>query len=135
VDIDQLAPDEPLSPELVLVLPPEQRAHALACLPPPAWTRPRRVVEVPPPRVLAEPVSASSVGGMVVARVVQLAVIFVVVTILILAMSLVANATQSEKRPQMTPIRPPIDQAAQPGRSGRSEPRGGRYREGAWKPA
>ena len=55
------------------------------------WSTPRRrAVEAPAPAVY-EPF-APSVGAMLVARVGQLALIFVAVTILILAMSLVANA-------------------------------------------
>jgi hypothetical protein len=91
VDIDQLAPDEPLSPELVLVFSPELRAQALACLPAPVWAtlRPRHV------EVAASPVDepfVPSLGGILVARVTQLALVFAAVTILTLAMSLVANA-------------------------------------------
>ena len=91
MDIRQLAPDEPLSPELVLVFSPELRAQALARLGPSVWPTPRlRAVEAPAPAV-AEPL-APSLGTLLFARVGQLALIFVVVTILILAMSLVANA-------------------------------------------
>lgn len=91
MDIRQLAPDEPLSPELVLVFSPELRAQALARLGAPVWPTPRlRTVEAPAPAV-AEPL-APSLGTLLVARVGQLALIFVVVTIIILAMSLVANA-------------------------------------------
>jgi hypothetical protein len=91
VDIRQLSTDEPLSPELVLVLSPELRAQALARLGAPVWPRPRpRAVEAPAPAVAAP--LAPSLGAMLVARIGQLALIFVVVTILILAMSLVANA-------------------------------------------
>jgi hypothetical protein len=138
VDIDQLAPNEPLSPELVLVLPAELRAQVLADLGPPVWPRPRpRVRPAPPPPTpaAADDAFARSIGRILVARVAQLAAIFVLVTILVLAMTLVANATQSEKRPQMTPIRAPIDKAAKAGRSDRSAPLVGRYREGTWKPA
>jgi hypothetical protein len=94
VDIHQLAPNEPLSPELVLVFPPELRAQALAWLPAPAWRTvrpPQRAEAADPP--LPEPF-APSVGQMVVARAVQLALVFATVTILVLAMSLVANATR-----------------------------------------
>jgi len=91
VDIDQLAPDEPLSPELVLVFSPELRAQALAYLPAPVWARPRpRRVEVASTPV-DEPFT-HSLGGLLVARVTQLALVFAAVTILTLAMSLVANA-------------------------------------------
>ena len=91
MDIRQLSPDEPLSPELVLVLSPELRAQALARLGAPVWPTPRpRAVKAPAPAV-AEPL-APSLGALLVARVGQLALIFVLVTVLILAMSLVANA-------------------------------------------
>jgi hypothetical protein len=91
VDIRQLAPDEPLSPELVLVFSPELRAQALARLGAPVWPTPQPgAVKAPAPAV-AEPL-VPSLSTLLVARVGQLALIFVVVTILILAMSLVANA-------------------------------------------
>jgi hypothetical protein len=91
VNANQLAPDEPLSPELVLVFPPELRAQALACLPAPVWWAPRpQLFEAPPPPV-DEP-RAPSFGRMVVARITQLALVFAAITILTLAMSLVANA-------------------------------------------
>lgn len=87
-----LAPDEPLSPELVLVFPPELRAQALARLDTPAWLRPRpRAVEVPAAVVVDEPYTPS-VSVLLAARVGQLALIFIAVTILVLAMSIVANA-------------------------------------------
>ena len=97
--VHQLPPDEPLSPELVLVLPPELRAQAIAGLGPPVWPTPRprlRVVELPAPlgetgAPAREPL-ARTVAVVVGARVVQLLVIFVAVTVLILAMSLVAQA-------------------------------------------
>jgi hypothetical protein len=91
VNIHQLAPDEPVSPELVLIFPPELRAQALARLDPPVWPTPRRravergVPAVPEPR-------APSLGTMLGARVLQLTLVFVAVTILVLAMSIVANA-------------------------------------------
>jgi len=91
VDIHQLAPDEPLSPELVLVLTPELRAEALSRLGAPVWTTPRPRSVEPAATVVDEPF-VPSVGAILVSRVVQLAAVFVVVTILILAMSLVANA-------------------------------------------
>ena len=97
MDIDQLAPDEPISPELVLVFSPELRAQALARLGPPVWPRPQRLprprprpVEAPAPTA-PEP-RAPSLGALLVARVGQLALIFVAVTILVLVMSLVASA-------------------------------------------
>jgi hypothetical protein len=91
VDIHQLAPDEPLSPELVLVLSPELRAQALARLGPPVRPTPRRRTADPPAPALEGPV-APSVAALLVARVGQLALIFVAVTILVLVMSLVASA-------------------------------------------
>ncbi len=91
MNVDQLAPDEPLSPELVLVFSPELRAQALARLDPPAWTAPRRRAVEAPAAAVYEPY-APSLGALLVARVGQLALIFVAVTILILLMSLVANA-------------------------------------------
>jgi hypothetical protein len=91
VNIHQLAPDEPLSPELVLVFSPELRAQALACLPAPVWPTPRlRLAEAPAPP--SDRAFARSLGGMVAARLTQLAVVFAAVTILTLAMSLVASA-------------------------------------------
>jgi hypothetical protein len=91
VNVSLLAPDEPLSPELVLVFSPELRAQALAYLPAPVWARPRpRRLEVASTPV-DEPLS-QSLGGMLVVRVTQLALVFAAVTILTLAMSLVANA-------------------------------------------
>jgi len=91
VNVSPLSPNEPLSPELVLVFSPELRAQALAYLPAPVWARPRpRLVEVASTPV-GEPF-AQSLGGMLVARVTQLALVFAAVTILTLAMSLVANA-------------------------------------------
>jgi hypothetical protein len=91
VNIHQLAPDEPLSPELVLVLSPELRAQALARLGPPAWPTPRRRAVEPPAPAVHRPY-APPLGTLLVARVGQLALIFIAVTILILVMSLVANA-------------------------------------------
>jgi len=108
VNIHQLAPDEPLSPELVLVFPPELRAQALARLGPPVRhtppprqlaaappavvaTAPPAVVATAPPAVVAGP-KAPSLGALVVARVGQLALIFVAVTLLTLLLSVVAQA-------------------------------------------
>lgn len=88
--VQQLAADEPLSPELVLVLPPELRAQALARLGPPVRPTPRpRPLERPTPPADS---FARSVGAAVLARVVPLALIFVMVTLVTLAMSLVAQA-------------------------------------------
>jgi len=92
MNITQLPLDEPLSPELVLVLPPDLRAQALALLGPPVWPAPRlRVVEAPAP--LDEPFGRS-LGGLLAARVVHLGVIFVAVTLVTLAMSVVAHAVR-----------------------------------------
>jgi hypothetical protein len=90
VNASLLAPDEPLSPELVLVFSPELRAQALAYLPAPVWARPRpRRLDASTP--VEEPFS-QSLGGVLLVRVTQLALVFAAVTILTLAMSLVANA-------------------------------------------
>jgi hypothetical protein len=88
---DQLAHDEPLSPELVLVLPPELRARAIARLGEPVWPRPRP----PLPEVVASDVEepiVQFVGKRVGARVAQLAFIFLAVTLATLALSAVAQA-------------------------------------------
>lgn len=87
------APDEPLSPELVLVLPPEERARVLAELGPPI--RPR-----PPLRVVARPVPAveppaPSLSRLVAARLVSLGVIFILATVTTLVLSLVAHALRT----------------------------------------
>lgn len=141
--IDHLPADAPLSPETVLVLPPELRALAIARLGPPSWPAPRsivlerlaervrerrtlpvsdRVAEPVPERVAARvleylPESASepvaehvpehpsrgdlvfldppflrSLGTVVAGRVVQLSLIFLAVTLVTLALSVVAHA-------------------------------------------
>lgn len=87
----ELAPHEPLSPELVLVLPPELRARVIAGLPAPVRPAPRRPAVAAPAAAVREPF-AQSLAGMLVARVGQLALMFLAVTIITLAMSLVANA-------------------------------------------
>jgi hypothetical protein len=92
VTVDQLAPDEALSPELVLVLSPALRAQAVARLGAPVWPTPRRRVRVTALEPPANDPFARSLGQIVVARVVQLGVIFVAVTILTLAMSFAAHA-------------------------------------------
>jgi len=90
--IPQLEPDEPLSPELVLVLSPELRAQALARLGAPVWPRPRlRVVEATSPDTA--PIT-QSLRAALVSRVLQLALVFVAVTALTLTMSLVAHAVR-----------------------------------------
>ena len=91
MNIHQLTPDEPLSPELVLVFSPELRTQALASLPAPVWLMPRRAVAAPPASAADESL-VPSLGVILVSRVVQLTLVFVSVTIVILAMSLVANA-------------------------------------------
>jgi hypothetical protein len=91
VNVHQLAPDEPLSPELVLVFSPELRAQVLARLGAPVWpTAPRRTVETVAPDI--DEAFPPSLGGLLLARVGQLALVFVLVTTLVLAMSLVAHA-------------------------------------------
>ena len=90
--VHRLAPDEPLSPELVLVLSPELRAQALACLGAPVWPTPRPSVPEAPAAV-REPF-ARSLGVVLAARFAQLGLIFVAVTILTLAMSVVAHAVR-----------------------------------------
>jgi Na+-transporting methylmalonyl-CoA/oxaloacetate decarboxylase gamma subunit len=127
VDIHQLAPDEPLSPELVLVLPPELRAQALARLGAPSWpTPPRRTVVAA--EVASDKPLSPSLGAILVARIGQLALVFIVVTILVLAMSLVAQAMRS------APQTRPVNKAVPPGRSGRSDSFVERYRTGIWTP-
>jgi hypothetical protein len=99
VTITQLAHDEPLSPELVLVFPPELRAQAVAALGPPVWPQPRprlRLAAVPEPE--PEPFEETvghALGRLLAARVVQLGVIFLVATVVTLALSLVAHALHS----------------------------------------
>ena len=88
MSISQLAPDEPLSPELVLVLSPELRAQALARLGPPVWPRPR------PRPVLAPAPPERSFGAALAARVLQLGVVFVAMTAITLTLALVAHAVR-----------------------------------------
>ena len=107
-----LTPDEPLSPELVLVLPPEQRARVIEALGPPVrHLPPLRVAARPAPvvdpaeassplRVVARPAPVEepvepSLMRLVAARLVSLGVIFVVATIATLALSLVAHALRT----------------------------------------
>ena len=91
MNIHQLAPEEPLSPELVLVFSPELRAQALARLVAPVRPTPLRRTVEPPAPALPEPLTPS-LGAMLIARALQLSLVFAAVTILTLAMSLVANA-------------------------------------------
>jgi hypothetical protein len=93
VNVLPLAPDEPLSPELVLVLPPELRAQVVAGLPAPVWAIPRLRVVSASPSVVAEPVTRP-LGRVVVSRARQLALVFVAITLVTLAMSLVAHAVR-----------------------------------------
>ena len=89
MNLAPLAPDEPLSPELVLVLPPELRAQVLASLPAPPWLQARpRVLAVSP---AGDPV-ARTLGRILVSRVAHLARVFAALTILTLAMAFVAQA-------------------------------------------
>lgn len=93
MNIDQLAPDEPLSPELVLVLAPELRAQVLAALPAPVWRTPRAKAVAVPPRAAAE-LPERSLGAVLVTRVAHLVLIFLAITILTLAVALVAQAVR-----------------------------------------
>jgi hypothetical protein len=100
VTITQLAHDEPLSPELVLVFPPELRAQAVAALGPPVWPQPRpplRLAVVPLEPVPVEPEErfGRALGHLLAARMVQLGVIFAAATVITLALSLVANALRT----------------------------------------
>lgn len=88
--VDQLAPDEALSPELVLVLSPALRAQAVARLGAPVWPTPRRRLSTLEARV-ADPFERS-LGQILVVRVVQLGVIFVALTALTVAMAVAAHA-------------------------------------------
>jgi hypothetical protein len=92
VTADHLGGEEPLSPELVLVLPPELRARALAQLTEPAWPtgRPHPAAAAPRP-----PESATTIlKNILVPRLAQLAAIFVAISILTLILSAVANAVR-----------------------------------------
>ena len=94
----QPAHDEQLSPELVLVLPPEDRAQALAALGPPVWPIPRLRVVARRPAPVEEPFDeplGPSLERLVAARLVSLGVIFVAATVLTLTLSLVAHALRT----------------------------------------
>ena len=91
--IPQLAHDEALSPELVLVLPPELRAQAVAALGPPVRPLPKlRLAPLPAEPEPADESWGHALGRLLAARVVQLGVIFAFATVITLAMSLVAHA-------------------------------------------
>ena len=90
--VDRLAAEEPLSPELVLVLPPELRAEALARLPEPVWRKAQPRVAVTPP-CTQEPLTRI-LATVLVARIGQLVLIFVSVTVIILTLAAVANAVR-----------------------------------------
>jgi hypothetical protein len=90
VSVVQFEPGEPLSPELVLVLPPELRAVALARLGPPEWAEPLPSVRAATPP--AENRLGQAVGAVLLPRMAQLMLTFVVVTALTLILSAVANA-------------------------------------------
>lgn len=95
--ITKLAHDEPLSPELVLILPPELRAQAVAALGPSAWQQPRprlRLAKAAEPD-LVEETFGHALGRLLAGRAVQLGVIFVAATVITLALSLVAHALHS----------------------------------------
>lgn len=93
--IPQLAPEEPLSPELVLVLPPELRAQALAALGPPVRPLPRLRLAAPlEPEPMEESVG-HAVGRLLAGRFLQLGVIFFTATVITVALSLVAQAVAS----------------------------------------
>jgi len=89
------AHDEQLSPELVLVLPPEERAQALAALGPPVWPLPRLRVVARPTPADEPPPPAPSLKRLVAARLVSLGVIFIAATVLTLTLSLVAHALRT----------------------------------------
>jgi hypothetical protein len=97
--VTHLAPHEPLSPELVLVLPEDDRAHVLARLGPPVRPTPRprlRLVEATTPidDPFIDEAFTGTLGGHLTARLLQLGLIFVAVALVTLAMSLVAHAVR-----------------------------------------
>lgn len=89
--VSQFTADPPLSPELVLVLPPELRAEAIADLGPPDWPVPRQPVAGAP---AARTGAARELGTMLLVRVIGLALIFVGMTALTLILSAVAGAVR-----------------------------------------
>lgn len=115
MNLAELAPDEPLSPELVLVLPAELRARAIAALGDPTWPTPRpkptelRVVAPRPtapeqaylvltdgpPETTSPPArTLEPLARFVGMRILQLGLIFVAVTVVTVAMTLVAQAVR-----------------------------------------
>jgi hypothetical protein len=90
VIVDQLAPDEPLSPELVLVFSPALRAQALARLGAPF--KPLRPLRLAAAALPVPAPDRRSFAETLATRAIQLAVIFVSATILTVAMSLAAHA-------------------------------------------
>lgn|GEM_PF-1502765 len=102
------ASHEPLSPELVLVLPLDVRAEVLASLGPPAWPEPSWSALGQPPESHRRDAArltqtdeaipgadrrfARTLGIVAATRVAQLAVIFLAVTLVTLALSVVAQA-------------------------------------------
>ena len=92
VNAAQLASNEPLSPELVLVLPPELRARVLADLPAPVWPAPGpRGLTVPP---AGGDAVERSLGRVIASRATQLALLFVVLTIATIVMSVIAHVVR-----------------------------------------
>jgi hypothetical protein len=92
VTVDQHAPEDPLTPELVLVLPPELRAAALAQLPPPTWPKAPPRVAVSPSRAQESPTRIFVT--VLLSRAAQLMLIFFSVTALVLTLAAVANAVR-----------------------------------------
>jgi hypothetical protein len=93
----QLAADEPLSPELVLVLPPALRAEAIARLQSVAGSTLRPAA---PPAARATEATAGgasfgrALAALAAARLLQLATIFLAVSALTLVLSVVAQAVR-----------------------------------------
>jgi hypothetical protein len=92
VTADRTPPEAELSPELVLVSPPDARAQAIAALGAPVWPSPprARVIPISPPQSPAEEPSRLLTAASL--RVVPLAGLFIVTTALTLILTLVANA-------------------------------------------
>lgn len=92
VSAQQFAPEEPLSPELVLVLPTELRAQAIDRLGAARWpaARPSSVTTALP----RDDSLTRTVGVVVLGRVLHLALVFLAVAALTLVLSAVANAVR-----------------------------------------